>query len=194
MMETGGGTGTDRYREHPAARRRASEAGNSLGNPNYPNVGDTAGRAATIESSARVFREATGRIRRTHGAENAGGREQQHRGRAAGIEAPRRGARKAARGAGGVPGPVDADPSNVAASNDVAISESKIAEMLDAAERQRSWPDTNVRSKSIRPRRGGIPRTIRSSWRWRPTTTGWPRAGEVRRPGPSLATTIARCR
>ena len=38
---------------------RISELGNQLGNPNYPNVGDTAGALEQLRRAADVFRKAT---------------------------------------------------------------------------------------------------------------------------------------
>lgn len=111
--------------------------GNSLGNPNYPNIGDPAGALEQLEKSADVFRRglaahsSNAMFRRNLAVVNSNTAdvllalnrrdEALARQRAAQAE---------------FQALADADPSNVAARNDLAISLSKIAEMLDAAGRR----------------------------------------------------------
>ena len=107
--------------------------GNSLGNPNYPNVGDHTAALEQLEKSADVFRRGlgvhplNGTFRRNLAVVNSNTADVllalSRRDEALARQREARTEFQAL---------ADADPSNVAARNDLAISLSKIAEMLDA--------------------------------------------------------------
>jgi non-specific serine/threonine protein kinase/serine/threonine-protein kinase len=107
--------------------------GNTLGNPNYPNVGDLAGALENLQKAHAIFSDATkahpsnAMVRRNLAVINSNTadvlRAMNRSGDALARQREAEGAFKAL---------ADADPSNVAARNDLAISLSKIAEMLDA--------------------------------------------------------------
>jgi tetratricopeptide (TPR) repeat protein len=107
---------------------------NSLGNPNYPNVGDYAGALQHIQSCARVFREATAAypanalLRRLLAVANSNTADV-----LLALKRPAEALESQRRALAEFQALSIADPSNAAASNDLAISQSKIAEMLDAA-------------------------------------------------------------
>jgi len=115
-----------------------AKLGNQLGNPNYPNVGDTAGALEHLERSIAILTKAVaahpsnGAFRRNlaigysnlsdvllalHRPADALARQREA---LASFEAL-----------------AAADPANVAARNDVAISVSKVAEMLDGMDRSK---------------------------------------------------------
>jgi eukaryotic-like serine/threonine-protein kinase len=112
--------------------------GNQLGNPNYPNIGDTSGALRQLERSAAVLRQATidypenAMFRRNlsvaesnvadvlyamNRTDEALAKQRQVLATGLALSA--------------------ADPRNVTARNDIAISRSKIGEMLDASGRSR---------------------------------------------------------
>jgi tetratricopeptide (TPR) repeat protein len=110
--------------------------GNSLGNPHYPNIGDTAGGLQQLERAAAVLRRAT-----TAHPSNA-----MFRRNAAVIDSniadvllalrrPDEALARQRQALAAFEALAAADPTNVAASNDVAISFSKIGEMLDGSGR-----------------------------------------------------------
>ncbi len=110
--------------------------GNQLGNPNYPNVGDTAGALEQLRRSADVFRKATERypsnaaIRRNLAiADSAVSDVLLALGRRDGALATQRQALATFETLSA------ADPANVTGRNDIAISESKIGEILDGGGR-----------------------------------------------------------
>ena len=149
----------DNLRQLIAANQRMA---NSLGNPNYPNVGDFAGALPYIEKSVAISRRAIARVsgQRPVQAPALGGspatpptcfrRSSACRRRSCG------GARRC-RLAEALPA---ADPSNAAAQNDLAIGHSKIGRDLRARRQaaRRAGPSTRARSTSIsgsrRPIRG----------------------------------------
>jgi non-specific serine/threonine protein kinase/serine/threonine-protein kinase len=112
--------------------------GNQLGNPNYPNIGDTQGALRELERSADVFKRAVAAhpsnamfqrnlaIIRSNTADVLMALGRRDEALARQREAFASFSALAA-----------ADPTNAAARNDVAISLSKIAEMLDAAGKTR---------------------------------------------------------
>ena len=106
--------------------------GNQLGNPNYPNVGDTAGALEQLRRAADVFRKATARypsnaaIRRNLAiADSAVSDVLQAVNRRDEALATQREALATFEALAA------ADPTNATARNDIAISESKIGEILD---------------------------------------------------------------
>ncbi len=110
--------------------------GNQLGNPNYPNVGDTAGALEQLRRSADVFRKATERypsnaaIRRNLAiAESAVSDVLLALGRRDEALATQQEALATFETLSA------ADPANVTGRNDIAISESKIGEILDGSGR-----------------------------------------------------------
>jgi tetratricopeptide (TPR) repeat protein len=110
--------------------------GNQLGNPNYPNVGDTAGALDQLRRAADVFRKATVRypsnaaIRRNLAiAESAASDVLLALNRHDEALAAQRDALTTFEGLAA------ADPANATGRNDIAISESKIGEILDASGR-----------------------------------------------------------
>jgi eukaryotic-like serine/threonine-protein kinase len=124
-------TDVDNMRQLGVAHQKLA---NSLGNPNYPNVGDFQGALQHIQSSARVFRDATAAhptnalFRRLLAVANSNTADV--------LQALKRPAEALAsqrQALAEFEALAAADPRNAAASNDVAISQSKIAEMLDAA-------------------------------------------------------------
>ena len=108
--------------------------GNTLGNPNYPNVGDQAGALDNLQKAHAIFSDATrthpsnAMVRRNLAVINSNTADvlsaMNRRDEALARQREAQAAFQAL---------ADADPSNVAARNDVAISVSKIAEMLDAS-------------------------------------------------------------
>jgi non-specific serine/threonine protein kinase/serine/threonine-protein kinase len=110
--------------------------GNSLGNPNYPNIGDTAGALKQLERGASVFRRATASY-----PDNAMFKRYQaviDSNTADVLYALKRMDEALAQQRQALAmfqSLATADPSNVTARNDMAISQSKIGEMLDAAGR-----------------------------------------------------------
>jgi non-specific serine/threonine protein kinase/serine/threonine-protein kinase len=106
---------------------------NSLGNPNYPNIGDTEGALEQLERSAAIYRtliatrSTNATLRRNLAVVNSNTADVllalERR-----IEALARQREAQAE----FQALADADPTNVAARNDLAISLTKIAEMLDA--------------------------------------------------------------
>ena len=134
MMEqvaAAGPTDIDNMRQLGVAHQKLA---NSLGNPNYPNVGDYPGALRHIESSARVFREATAAypanalFRRLLAVANSNTADV-----LLALKRPAEALESQRRALAEFQALSTADPSNAAASNDLAISQSKIAEMLDAA-------------------------------------------------------------
>jgi non-specific serine/threonine protein kinase/serine/threonine-protein kinase len=112
--------------------------GNTLGNPNYPNVGDLPAALEHLEKAHAIFSSATtthpsnAMVRRNLAVINSNTADVLSAMNRSGAALARQREAEAAFKA-----LADADPSNVAARNDVAISLSKIAEMLDAAGRSK---------------------------------------------------------
>ena len=117
--------------------------GNTLGNPNYPNVGDVTGALENLQKAHAIFSDGTkshpsnAMVRRNLAVINSNTADvlsaMNRRDEALARQREAQAAFQAL---------ADADPSNVAARNDVAISLSKIAEMLDAIGRtSESLPD-----------------------------------------------------
>ena len=80
--------------------------GNTLGNPNAPNVGDTAGALAALDRSAEIFRERLGPVSEQRDVPpQSRGRREQRRRRAVRDEAGRRGAGPGAPQPGGLRSP-----------------------------------------------------------------------------------------
>ncbi|HET9264211.1 MAG TPA: protein kinase [Vicinamibacterales bacterium] len=107
--------------------------GNSLGNPNYPNIGDPEGALVQLEKSVGIYRELTA----AHPTNATLGRNMAvaNSNTADVLLALNRREEALARqreAQAEFLALAEADPSNVAARNDVAIGLSKIAEMLDA--------------------------------------------------------------
>ena len=134
MMEqvaAAGPTDIDNMRQLGVAHQKLA---NSLGNPNYPNVGDYPGALRHIESSAQVFRDATAAypanalFRRLLAVANSNTADV-----LLALKRPAEALESQRRAQAEFQALATADPSNAAASNDLAISQSKIAEMLDAA-------------------------------------------------------------
>ena len=107
--------------------------GNTLGNPNAPNVGDTAGALAAIDRSAEIFRNASARFpanamfRRNHAVAESNAADvlfAMKRVDEALVRERRSLAVYEAQAA--------ADPANAVAQNDRAMGYSKMAQMLDA--------------------------------------------------------------
>jgi eukaryotic-like serine/threonine-protein kinase len=107
--------------------------GNTLGNPNAPNVGDTAGALAALERSAEIFRNASAQFpsnatfRRNHAVAESNIADvlfAMKRVDEARLRERRSLAVYEAQAA--------ADPANVAAQNDLAIGYSKMAQLLHA--------------------------------------------------------------
>ena len=110
--------------------------GNTLGNPNAPNIGDHAGALAALERSSEIFRTASARfpsnamLRRNHAVAESNSADvlfamkrvdealARERRSLAVYEAQAKG-----------------DPTNAAAQNDLAIGYSKIAQLLEAIEK-----------------------------------------------------------
>jgi non-specific serine/threonine protein kinase/serine/threonine-protein kinase len=109
-----------------------SKLGNQLGNPNYPNVGDTTGALEHLERAAAVFAAAV----QTHPA-NATFRRNLAIARSnisdvlSAVKRPADALARQREALAAFEALAAADPANAAAKNDVAISVSKIAEMLD---------------------------------------------------------------
>jgi len=108
--------------------------GNSLGNPNAPNIGDFTGALEQLEKSSQVFRNGTvahpnnATFRRNVGIVDSNIADV--------LQALNRRDEALARQRQALAtfdALAAADPTNVAARNDMAISQSKVAEMLDAA-------------------------------------------------------------
>jgi len=107
--------------------------GNTLGNPNAPNVGDTAGALAALERSSAIFRDAAARypsnamLRRNHAVAESN---------AADVLVAMKRVDEALvrerRSFAVYEAQAKADPSNAAAQNDLAIGYSKLAQLLDA--------------------------------------------------------------
>jgi non-specific serine/threonine protein kinase/serine/threonine-protein kinase len=106
---------------------------NSLGNPNYPNIGDHAGALEHLTRAAEVFRKALESypanvlFRRNLAVVDSNTADVLLALRRPGEALERQRAAQASFEALAA-----ADPTNAAAKNDIAISRSKIAEMLDA--------------------------------------------------------------
>ncbi|HXW08654.1 MAG TPA: serine/threonine-protein kinase [Vicinamibacterales bacterium] len=106
--------------------------GNSLGNPNYPNVGDFPGALLQLERAADVYRRAVAvhpsnaMFRR-----NAAVVDSNLADVLLALKRPDEALAKQRQALAAFESLAAADPTNVAAGNDVAISLSKIAEMLD---------------------------------------------------------------
>ena len=110
--------------------------GNSLGNPNYPNIGDASGALEQLEHATEAFARAAAAqpsnamLQRNLAIVNSNKSDVLRAlGRADEALARQRDAQDAFRKL------AEADPSNVTAWNDLAISLSKIAEMLDTSGR-----------------------------------------------------------
>jgi tetratricopeptide (TPR) repeat protein len=107
--------------------------GNTLGNPNSPNVGDTAGALAALEKSSEIFRKASAQFpqnavfRRNHAVAESN---------AADVLVAMKRADEALvrerRSLAVYESQAAADPTNAAAQNDLAIGYSKMAQLLDA--------------------------------------------------------------
>ena len=107
--------------------------GNTLGNPNAPNVGDHAGGLAALERSAEIFRDASTRypnnamFRRNHAVAESNAADI--------LFAMKRFDEALARERRSLAvyeAQAKADPANAAAQNDLAIGYSKMAQLLDA--------------------------------------------------------------
>ena len=124
-------TDVDNMRQLGVAHQKLA---NSLGNPNYPNIGDHAGALQHIESSAKVFRDATAAhpanalFRRLLAVANSNTADV-----LLALKRPAEALASQRKALAEFQALATADPRNAAASNDLAISQSKIAEMLDAA-------------------------------------------------------------
>jgi non-specific serine/threonine protein kinase/serine/threonine-protein kinase len=127
--------------------------GNSLGNPNYPNVGDTAGALQQLERAAEVLRRAilvhpsNAMFRRNAAVVDSNLADV--------LLALKRGDEALARQRRALEafeGLAAADATNAAASNDVAISLSKIAEMLDGRGQSREAVTTYRRALDLHQR------------------------------------------
>jgi tetratricopeptide (TPR) repeat protein len=108
--------------------------GNSLGNPNYPNIGDPQGALEQLEKSAAVFRN--GLAVHPHNAlfrRNLGIVDSNVSDVLQTLDRRPEALARQRQALATFEALANADPTNVAARNDVAISQSKIAEMLDAA-------------------------------------------------------------
>ena len=110
--------------------------GNSLGNPNYPNIGDASGALEQLEHATEAFAKAAATqpsnamLQRNLAIVNSNKSDVLRAlGRADEALARQRDAQDAFRKL------AEADPTNVTAWNDLAISLSKIAEMLDTGGR-----------------------------------------------------------
>ena len=124
--------------------------GNQLGNPNYPNVGDTAGALDQLQRAADVFRKATGRypsnaaIRRNLAiADSAVSDVLLALNRRDEALATQRDALATFEALAA------ADPANATGRNDIAISESKIGEILDGSGRSSEAVKSYERALSI---------------------------------------------
>ena len=124
--------------------------GNQLGNPNYPNVGDTAGALDQLRRAADVFRKATARypsnaaIRRNLAiAESAVSDVLLALDRRDEALAAQRDALATFQALAA------ADPTNATGRNDIAISESKIGEILDGGGRSSEAVKSYERALSI---------------------------------------------
>ena len=124
--------------------------GNQLGNPNYPNVGDTAGALDQLRRAADVFRKATVRypsnaaIRRNLAiADSAVSDVLLALNRHDEALATQRNALATMEALAA------ADPTNATARNDIAISESKIGEILDGSGRSSEALTSYERALSI---------------------------------------------
>jgi non-specific serine/threonine protein kinase/serine/threonine-protein kinase len=107
--------------------------GNTLGNPNAPNVGDTAGALAALERSSEIFRDASAQFpsnamfRRNHAVAESNAADV--------LFAMKRVDEALARERRSLAvyeAQAAADPTNAAAQNDLAIGYSKMAQLLDA--------------------------------------------------------------
>ena len=107
--------------------------GNTLGNPNAPNVGDTAGALAALDKSAEIFRNASAQFpsnamfRRNHAVAESNAADV--------LFAMKRVDEALARERRSLAvyeAQAAADPTNAAAQNDHAIGYSKMAQLLDA--------------------------------------------------------------
>jgi non-specific serine/threonine protein kinase/serine/threonine-protein kinase len=107
--------------------------GNSLGNPNYPNVGDTAGALVQLERAADVYRRAT-TLHRANAMfrRNAAVIDSNIADVLLALGRSDEALARQRRALTAFEALAAADPTNEAANNDVAISRSKIGEMLDA--------------------------------------------------------------
>ena len=111
---------------------------NSLGNPNYPNIGDFPGALDHLQRSAKVFQAASvahptnALFRRLLAVVNSNTADV-----LLALKRPDEALASQRRASVEFAALSAADPSNAAASNDLAISQSKIAEMLDANGRSR---------------------------------------------------------
>jgi non-specific serine/threonine protein kinase/serine/threonine-protein kinase len=107
--------------------------GNTLGNPNAPNIGDYAGSLAALERSSTIFREASARypsnavFRRNHAVAESNAADV--------LVAMKRFDEALARERQSFAvyeAQAKTDPTNAAAQNDLAIGYAKLAELLDA--------------------------------------------------------------
>ncbi|MGH9310168.1 MAG: hypothetical protein ACRD1U_12385, partial [Vicinamibacterales bacterium] len=107
--------------------------GNSLGNPNYPNVGEFEGALEELEKSGAVFRKGVALhpnnavFRRNLGIIDSNVADV-----LLALKRPAEALQRQLEARATFESLAAADPTNVAARDDVAISQSKIAEMLDA--------------------------------------------------------------
>jgi non-specific serine/threonine protein kinase/serine/threonine-protein kinase len=138
IMQTLAGTAPDDLANIRQLGVAYQKLGNTLGNPNYPNVGDLPGALENLEKAHAIFSSATkahpsnAMVRRNLAVINSNTADVLSAMNRSGDALARQREAEAAFKA-----LADADPSNVAARNDVAISLSKIAEMLDATGRSR---------------------------------------------------------
>jgi non-specific serine/threonine protein kinase/serine/threonine-protein kinase len=107
--------------------------GNTLGNPNYPNVGDPQGALEQLEKSSAVFRNGVAAypnnalFRRNMGIAESNISDILYA-----LKRPDDSLARQQKALSIFKELASADPSNVTARNDIAISESKLGEMLDA--------------------------------------------------------------
>ena len=112
--------------------------GNTLGNPNYPNVGDLPGALENLQKAHAIFSDATkthpsnAMVRRNLAVINSNTADV-----LSAMNRPDEALARQREAQAAFQALADADPSNAAARNDVAISLSKIAEMLDSAGRSK---------------------------------------------------------
>ena len=126
--------------------------GNTLGNPNAPNIGDHAGGLAALERSSEIFRNASAKypsnamFRRNHAVAESNAADI--------LFAMKRVDEALARERRSLAvyeAQAKADPTNAAAQNDLALGYSKIAQLLDAigkaaeglADQQRATDDSS---------------------------------------------------
>ena len=107
--------------------------GNTLGNPNAPNIGDHAGGLAALERSSEIFRNASTKypsnamFRRNHAVAESNAADI--------LFAMKRGDEALARERRSLAvyeAQATADPTNAAAQNDLALGYSKVAQLLEA--------------------------------------------------------------